>query len=111
MFHEIPVPPPIEYVRGSQGLKSIGATMRAFERRDDLFLSKGRIAMSNQPQQPPLRPGNRVRYSRDPGHIETVETCEWIAEAMPPHWRVTSSWSGGRRVADAAEFVSDGETQ
>jgi hypothetical protein len=61
--------------------------------------------MSTLEQQLPLRPGDRVRYARDPGHIETVETVEWIEDAMPPHWRVVTSWPGGRRVAAAAEFV------
>ena len=56
------------------------------------------------PQQPPLRPGDRVRYIYDPDHIEVVESCEFAADAPVPHWRVITRWDGNRRVADAAEF-------
>lgn len=59
-------------------------------------------------QQPPLRPGDRVRYIYDRDHVEIVESCE-VAEGAPtPHWRVVATWDGNRRVADAAEFVIEG---
>jgi hypothetical protein len=36
-------------------------------------------------QQPPLRPGDRVRYIYDRDHVEIVESCE-VAEGAPtPH--------------------------
>jgi hypothetical protein len=52
-----------------------------------------------------LRPGDQVRFIKERDHIEAVLTCEWIADAPTPHWRVTTSWPRGRRVADAKEFV------
>jgi hypothetical protein len=63
--------------------------------------------MSTSPQQPPLRPGDRVRYIYDPGHLEVVESCEFAAGAAVPHWQVITRWDGRRRIADAAEFVLD----
>ena len=61
--------------------------------------------MSTSPQQPPLRPSDRVRYIHDQGHLEVVESCEFAAEALIPHWQVVTTWDGNRRIADAAEFV------
>lgn len=61
--------------------------------------------MSTSPHPPPLRPGDRVRYIHDRGHIEVVESCELVAGALVPHWRVVTTWDGNRRIADAAEFV------
>jgi hypothetical protein len=55
--------------------------------------------------QRPLRPGDRVRFIPDPGHIETVESCEFRWGAPTPHWQVVTSWNGNRRIADACEFV------
>lgn len=63
--------------------------------------------MSTSPQQPPLRPGDLVRYVYDPDHVETVESCELIDGEAVPHWQVVTVWNGNRRVADAAEFVLD----
>jgi hypothetical protein len=61
-------------------------------------------SMSTPQPQPPLRPGDRVRYIYDYDHIEIVESCELTAEAVP-HWRVVTTWDGHRRIADAKEFV------
>ena len=63
--------------------------------------------MLTSPQQPPLRPGDRVRYMYDTDHIEVVESCEFAPGALIPHWQVITTWDGNRRVADAAEFVLD----
>ena len=62
--------------------------------------------MPNQ-QQPPLRPGDRVRYIPDRGHVEVVESCELDTGAAVPYWRVITTWNGNRRIADAIEFVLD----
>jgi hypothetical protein len=59
-------------------------------------------------QEPPFAAGDWVHYIPDRDHVEVVETCEWIAEAVVPHWRVTTTWSRDRRVADATEFVIEG---
>jgi hypothetical protein len=64
-------------------------------------------SMSTPQPQPPLRPGDRVRYIYDCDHIEIVESCEQTAEAVP-HWRVVTTWDGHRRIADAKEFVIAG---
>ena len=64
-------------------------------------------SMSTPQPQPPLRPGDRVRYIYDYDHIEIVESCELTAEAVP-HWRVVTTWDGHRRIADAKEFVIEG---
>jgi hypothetical protein len=64
--------------------------------------------MSIETQQPPLRPGDRVRYIYDLGHLEVVKCCKLVAGAAMPHWRVVTAWDGAHRVADAAEFVIEG---
>jgi hypothetical protein len=61
--------------------------------------------MSTSPQKPPLRPGDRVRYIHDRGHLEVVESCELAAGDVIPHFQVVKTWNGNRRIADAAEFV------
>jgi hypothetical protein len=61
--------------------------------------------MSIETQQPPLRPGDRVRFIYDRDHVEIVETCELAAGALIPHFQVVTTWNGNRRIADAAEFV------
>jgi hypothetical protein len=67
--------------------------------------------MSDQTGQPPLRPGDRVRFIYDRDHIEVVETCELVAGPVP-HWRVVTTWDGNRRrVAGAAEFTIEGVAQ
>jgi hypothetical protein len=61
--------------------------------------------MSTLPQQPPLHPGDLVRFIPDRHHIEIVETCELVLSPVP-HWRVVTTWGNNRRrIADAAEFV------
>jgi hypothetical protein len=72
-----------------------------------LFGKESATMLTTTPQQPPLRPGDRVRYIHDRGHIEVVESCEFAAGALIPHWQVITTWDGSRRVADAAEFVLD----
>ena len=68
-------------------------------------LGKEDAAMSRSPQQPPLQPGDLVRYVFDPDHVETVESCELIDGVAVPHWQVVTTWDGNRRVADASEFT------
>jgi hypothetical protein len=85
-----------------------GRRCAAFPTAGPLYIPwKGSAAMSTSPQQPPLRPGDRVRYIYDPGHLEVVESCEFAAGAAVPHWQVITRWDGRRRIADAAEFVLD----
>jgi hypothetical protein len=61
--------------------------------------------MSNQTQQPPLRPGDHVRYIYDLGHLEVVESCRFATEAAVSHWQAVTVWDDDRRVAAASEFV------
>ena len=59
--------------------------------------------------QAPFAIGAAVRFLPDPGRVEYVVECQWIALDSPPHWRLTTVWmdeSGQRiRIGDAAEFV------
>ena len=84
-----------------------GRRCAAFPTAGPLYIPLGKesATMSTSPQQPPLRPGDRVRYIHDQGHLEVVESCEFAGEALIPHWQVVTTWDGNRRIADAAEFV------
>jgi hypothetical protein len=87
-------------------LNGSGATCAPFHPPDDsLFRGKDTGKMS---QQPPLRPGDRVRFIYDRDHVETVESCEFITDAPRRHWQVVTTWDGNRRIADAKEYVIEG---
>src|SRR5580704_6322890 len=62
-------PPKGRHGRRSGRLRSTGR----------LFPREGNQSMSTQTERPQLRQGDLVRFIYDRDHVETVESCEWVA--------------------------------